>query len=219
MLYTTGVFMPSYSFKQLREGDDELFHKGPVSVSRGETMNFVAMSEGYSQALAAYIESLALEPLIQSRGALPGVRSIGPAGSTAVHAWAVDEVLDAWDAHHPNTQIPVLNAAAAGIGTAVGLKPISNRPGYGYVRVDYRKMRAGAAGAVVTTYYVLRVEPSGNSVLIGIQAGLRQGGFFDPGTTGAFFSSDALATLLEWESDKIARYGRGITVQEGETSS
>ncbi|CAB3754436.1 hypothetical protein [Paraburkholderia humisilvae] len=215
MLYTTGVFMPSYSFKQLREGDGEMFLKGPVSVSRGDTLTFVAMSEGYSQALAAYIESLALEPLIQSRGQLPGAGSIGPVGNEAVSVAAVGLVLDAWESHHPNTQIPVLNAVAAGIGPAIGLKPILNHSGYAYVRVDYRKLRAGAGGVVVTTYYVFRMEPSGEAVLIGIQAGLRQGGLFNPEATGSFFSGDALAILLEWEADKIARYGRNVTVEEG----
>ncbi len=212
MLHTTGVFMPSYSFKQLREGDEGMFDKGPVSINRGDALSFIAMSDAYGLALANYIESLAIEPLIHERGDLPAARLLNPGEDESSYVKGVEMVLTDWDVHHPNTRTPVLTAAVGKIGSTTGLRPVINRPRYGYARVDYRKLRGGNGSTVISTYYVFRKDDNRETVLIGILAGKRKGGVFDPMSTGAFFTPDALSTMLEWERGKTTRYGTDAIV-------
>ena len=197
MLHLAGHCMPSYSFTKLGRDGNVIFNHGPVTVAKGDGLDCVVISADYARALEQYIVSLALAPLIRERGLRPIAGVIGSSRHTGESVTAVDLAVEEWARLDSGWRDIHLDVAVHRVGEEYyGPTAVLHFPGYAYVQTTI----GGECNEsmALTVYFVFR-KHSIEITLIGICAGHRKGGRFDPSSTGPFVSAEALADLFNRE--------------------
>jgi hypothetical protein len=211
--------MPPCSYARLGRDGEDLFKYGPIVVTKGNSTKCVAMSMAYADALEAYIESLAMTPLLDERGAMDMTEIIAHSQHTGEAVGAVAPAMDIWKELYAGTRQVVADIAVRPVSSDYGPPPVVHYDGFCVVKENHvESLRGGAPGIVV--YFVFRKEPPGSRsivTLIGIKAGYRQACTFDPSQTGPFFTDAALATFLEWQRQTIQKCGDEIFSTTGPT--
>lgn len=210
MLHVGTRCMPPRSYTRLGKDGNSIFEHGPIVVHRGDSLKCVAMSMTYAKGLEAYIESQALTPLIAERGSLDPVRVIGRSSHTDKPVGAVAPAGVEWNALYcgSRTWTCVVDIATRPIGSEHGPQAVLHHGQFCFVKEVHVASLAADAEAIAV-YFLFRKEPSGSetgTTLIGILAGQRQAGEFDPYATGPFFTTTALQKFYGWQRQSIERY-------------
>lgn len=242
MLHAANRCMSPCSYTRLGKEGREVFRHGPVVVTKGDSVMAVAMSVRDAAALEAYIEATALSPLLDERRAMESCQIIAHSEHTGESVGSIAMAIQDWNRLYAGTRQGVANQAVRPtkgyfgateylspdheesfqrLGTSLAPSDVLHYDGIYVVRQSHvQSLRAD--DMVIVVYFVFRKESAGSNfaaTLLGIKAGYRQYGTFDPSKTGPFFTDEALTTFFEWQKQTSEKSGDKFHSGIGPTKS